>query len=207
MMTVSSASGFTAGPTHASLRYSAIARTWPWIVARGLLALVLGGVCIAYPIGALFAFTMVFAAYAAVDGIVSLVAGLTSATQRDHRWGAMILRGVLGIAIGALFVVAPGAMAVGYAFFTLALLAGWAMLGGALELAAADHIRRAGGNGWTLGLAGALSLLLGGVVLWLLIVNPAASFVSVAWVIGAYAWLAGFALIGFGLRLRRLADR
>ena len=39
---------------------------------RGVLALMLGVAAILYPLGALFAFTMTFAAYAFVDGLLSM---------------------------------------------------------------------------------------------------------------------------------------
>jgi uncharacterized membrane protein HdeD (DUF308 family) len=58
---------------------------------------------------------------------------------------------------------------------------------------------------WLLALAGALSVLLGAALFWLLFANPAATLLSVAWLIAIYAVVAGVALLMLGLRMRRKA--
>jgi uncharacterized membrane protein HdeD (DUF308 family) len=59
------------------------------VVFRGALALLLGVVTILFPLNALFAFTLVFAAYAGADGILSLIAGVRGRPRRrivGGRW-------------------------------------------------------------------------------------------------------------------------
>jgi len=68
-------------------------------VVRGVLALALGAVAFLFPVSALFALTMVFAAYAGADGLLSTVAGVRGAARREERWWALILRGIIGIAV------------------------------------------------------------------------------------------------------------
>jgi uncharacterized membrane protein HdeD (DUF308 family) len=46
-----------------------------------VLALILGTVAFLFPVSALFAFTMVFAAYAGADGLLSTMAGVRGATR------------------------------------------------------------------------------------------------------------------------------
>jgi len=178
-------------------------RNWGWFVVRGILALALGVVAFLFPANALFAFTLVFAAYAGADGILSLIAGIRGAARKQDRWPLMVLRGVLGIAAAALFVLMPLAMTIGYALATLALLGAWAILTGALEIAAAVKLRKEIEGEWLLALSGALSILLGLAVPVLLYLNPTLTLLSAAWVIATYAVIAGVALIGLGLRLRR----
>jgi uncharacterized membrane protein HdeD (DUF308 family) len=154
-------------------------------------------------VNALFAFTLVFAAYAGVDGVLSTIAGIRGGTRKEERWWALILRGIIGIAVAALFVVMPFAATLSYALATLAVLSAWAILAGLLELVAAVRLRKEIKGEWLLGLAGILSLLLGLAIPVLVYFNPLATILSVAWVIAGYSIIAGAALIALGVRLRR----
>ncbi|WP_234832050.1 HdeD family acid-resistance protein [Sphingobium yanoikuyae] len=183
--------------------FGTMSRNWKWIVLRGVLALGLGLVCFLFPVSALFAFTMVFAAYAAVDGILSLVAAVNGARNKEERWWVYILRGVVGIAVAALFVMMPIGMTISYALMTLVMLSVWAIMTGALEIAAAVRLRKEIEGEWLMGLSGLLSLLLGTCIGILLFVDPLATLPSAAWVIGTYAIIAGVVLLSLGLRLRK----
>src|SRR3546814_20977218 len=68
-------------------------------VVLGFLALTLGVVAFLFPVSALFAFTMVFAAYACADGLLSTIAGVRGATRKEERWWTLILRGIIGLAV------------------------------------------------------------------------------------------------------------
>ena len=182
---------------------SLLGRNWGWFAVRGVLALLLGVVAILFPVSALFAFTMVFAAYAGADGLLSTIAGVRGATAKEERWWTLVLRGVIGIAVAALFVLMPFAATVSYALVTLGMLSAWAILAGVLEVAAAIRLRKEIEGEWLLGLSGAVSILLGLAVPMALAVNPLATILSVAWVIAGYAIIAGVVLIGLGVRLRR----
>jgi len=186
---------------------SLLRRNWGWFVVRSVLALVLGVVAILFPVSALFAFTMVFAAYAGVDGLLSTIAGVRGATRKDERWWALVLRGIIGIAVAALFVLMPFAATIGYALMTLGMLSAWAILTGLLEVFAAYRLRKEIEGEWLLGLSGVLSIVLGLAVPMALAMNPLATILSVAWVIAGYAIVAGVVLIGLGLRLRRRKER
>jgi uncharacterized membrane protein HdeD (DUF308 family) len=173
-------------------------------VFRGALALSLGVVTILFPLNALFAFTLVFAAYAGADGILSLIAGVRGATKKEDRWWAMVLRGVIGIAAAVAVALMPEVATLSYALVTLGVLIAWAFLTGAFEIAAAIRLRKEIKGEWLLGISGALSILLGVWVWTMLWLYPIASILSVAWVIAAWAFFAGFTLISLGIRLKRL---
>lgn len=196
-------------PTHAGAGSEAragaslLSRNWGWFVVRGVLALVLGTVAVLFPVSALFAFTMVFAAYAGADGLLSAVAGVRGASRKEERWWALVLRGIVGIAVAVLFVVMPFAATVSYALATLGMLSAWAILTGVLEIVAAIRLRKEIEGEWLLGLSGAVSILLGLAVPAALVITPLATILSVAWAIAGYAIVAGVVLIGLGLRLRR----
>ena len=203
MTNMSATSLHTGAGSDARAGASLLGRNWGWFAVRGVLALLLGVVAILFPVSALFAFTMVFAAYAGADGLLSTIAGVRGATAREERWWALVLRGVIGIAVAALFVLMPFAATVSYALVTLGMLSAWAILAGVLEIAPAVRLRKEIEGEWLLGLSGALSIILGLAVPVALAVNPLATILSVAWVIAIYAVVAGVVLIGFGVRLSR----
>lgn len=179
---------------------------WGWMLGRGILALILGVLAIIFPASALYAFTLVFAAFLFVDGAFSLASGIRGATRNEKRWWAYMLRGVAGLIVGILFVLMPLIMTIGYAFATLVLLAAWSIAAGILEIAAAVRLRKEIKGEWLLALSGTLSILLGFGVMILFALYPAASILSVAWMIGVYALAAGVVLIVQAFRLRKPAD-
>lgn len=178
--------------------------TWGWILARGILLILLGIFAVLAPGFALFTFALVFAAFSFIDGILALLSGLRRAHD-GRRWGAMVLSGVAGVAIGVLFVLFPRVSTLTYALLIVWLVVAWAVLTGAFEISAAIRLRREIEGEWLLALSGTLSVLLGIALLWLLSINPAATLLSVAWLIAIYAFAAGVALIALALRLRRRA--
>ncbi|HEX3676394.1 MAG TPA: DUF308 domain-containing protein [Sphingomicrobium sp.] len=175
---------------------------WKWFMLRGVLALLLGVGAIVFPLSAVFAFTMVFAAYCFVDGIASLVAGIHGGQEPGHRWGALVFSGIIGILIGILFLLMPLIATITYAFIVLVMLAAWAIITGILEIAVAVRLRREMEGEWLLGLSGAISVLLGIGVIVLVIPYPAASILSAAWLIAFFALGTGIVLVAQSLRLR-----
>lgn len=186
---------------------SLLSRNWAWFVVRGVLALIVGALAVLFPLSALFAFTMVFAAYAGADGLLSTIAGARGAMRNIERWWTLVLRGIIGIAVAVLFVLMPFVATVSYALATLGILSAWAIIAGALELAAAIRLRKDIEGEWLLALSGVLSILLGLAIPVALVVTPLATILSVAWVIAGYAIIAGVVLIGLGLRLRRHGEK
>ena len=178
---------------------------WKWFMLRGVLALLLGIGAIVFPLSAVFAFTMLFAAYCFIDGIASLVAGIHGVEEPGHRWGALVFSGLIGILIGILFLVMPLVATITYAFIVLVMLAAWAILTGILEIAVALRLRKEIEGEWLLGLSGAISVLLGIGVIVLVIPYPAASILSAAWLIAFFAVGTGIVLVAQALRLRSLA--
>ena len=178
---------------------------WRWFMVRGVLALLLGIGAIVFPLSAVFAFTMVFAAYCFIDGIASLVAGVRGARQPGHRWGALVFSGIVGILIGVLFLLAPLVATVTYSIVVLVMLATWAIVTGVLEIVAAVRLRKEIEGEWLLGASGAISVLLGLGIVVLAIPNPVASILSAAWLIALFAFGTGLVLVTQALRLRKRA--
>ena len=179
--------------------------TWVWILARGVLLVLLGIFATLGPGFALFVFAVVFAGFSFFDGVLALAAGIRAARHDGRHWGAMVLSGLAGIAVGVLFVLFPLASTLTYALLIVWLVAAWAVITGLLEVSAAIRLRQEISGEWLLALSGTLSVLLGIALVWLLFARPAATLLSVAWLIAIYAVVAGVALIVLGTRMRHRA--
>jgi uncharacterized membrane protein HdeD (DUF308 family) len=180
--------------------------TWGWILTRGILLVLLGIFAVLAPGFALFTFALVFAVYSLVDGVVSLLAGFRAARDDGRHWGGLVLSGLAGIAIGVLFVLFPLMSTLAYAFILVWLVAAWAVLTGVFEASAAIRLRKEIEGEWLLVVSGTLSVLLGLALIWLLFSNPAATMLSVAWLIAIYAFVSGVVLIVLAVRMRRRAS-
>jgi uncharacterized membrane protein HdeD (DUF308 family) len=174
---------------------------WGWFMVRGVLALILGVCAIMFPLSALFAFTLVFAAYCFVDGIASLMGGIRGA-RAGERWGALVFRGVTGILVGVVFVLLPMIATATYAFLSILMLAIWSVITGLFEIMAAIRLRKEIEGEWLLGLSGAISILLGIGIVALVLPSPAATILSAAWLIAIYAFIVGVVLIAEAFRLK-----
>ncbi|HEY4069979.1 MAG TPA: DUF308 domain-containing protein [Sphingomicrobium sp.] len=173
-------------------------------MARGILALILGVLAWKWPLGTLFAFTLLFAAYAFVDGLASLIGGIQGGSAGERRTG-LVLRGILGIAVGVIFVAMPLVSTFTYAWTTIVLLAFWSVLAGFAEMGAAIRLRKEIEGEILMFLSGLFSVLLGCIIAYFLLRNPAVTILSAAWLISIYALASGVVLVLLALRLRSLA--
>lgn len=186
-----------------ALQTCSLSRNW-WVFAlRSVLALVFAALALALPGSALFALTIVFGAFAFVDGLFGLIAAWRR-MQEGERWGVLALSGVMGVLAGIVVVIWPLLATIALALLFWWSLVAWALVTGVLELVAAIRLRREiTGEIW-LGLSGALSVIFGVLLVWLLFTNPLASLVSLGWVVAFYAALSAMVQLLLALRLRRL---
>jgi uncharacterized membrane protein HdeD (DUF308 family) len=172
-----------------ALRTSARSSWWA-IVLRGIFAVVFGVLVLASPGIGVGVLILMFAIYAAVDGIVALATAVNHG-RAGLSWGWWLVEGVVSLAIAALAMARPGvtilAIVLLIAFRAIAL--GLFELGGALAGHGLDHR-------WLLGITGAVSLLFG----VLLIAQPFAGAVALVWAVGVYAVVFGVMLVVVGLR-------
>src|SRR5215510_400589 len=167
-------------------------RNWWALALRGALAVLFGVVAFVMP-GLTVAFLIaLFGAYALIDGVLAIVAGVKAA-ERHERFGSLLLRGILGIAAGLVAFILPGATAV---VLTL-MIAAWAIVTGVLEIVAAVHLHRAHGE-WLLIANGILSVLFG----LFLVIAPALGILTLVWIIGAYGIVFGVIMLVLAYRLR-----
>ena len=173
-----------------------VTRNWWALVVRGVLGLIFGAFAIAMPAAAFAVIVLAFGAYVFIDGLFNIVVALRDA-RGERGWWTLLLSGIAGVLTGVATVVAPAVTAL----VLLYVIAGWAIVTGALEIAAAVRLRREITGEWLLALQGALSIAFGVLVM----IAPLAGALAVVLLIGAYAFVSGVVLLALGVRLRRLA--
>jgi len=170
------------------------------LIVRGLLAEVVGLFAILAPLLSLAAIALLFGAYALVDGIAAFATAVHAARHHTRAW-PYLAQGALGVLVGIVALRFPPVTMV----LLVVVVATWAVVIGALELAAAVRLRRRFRYGlrgeWLLGVNGALSILFGA----LLVFAPEVGLVAVPILFGAYAVINGVIVSWLGLRVRRLA--
>ena len=167
---------------------------WGWMLARGVSALLFGFVLLIWPGLSLAALVIFFAALLLVDGITALVyAASGGRTLRGKVW-PLIGVGLIGIC-AAVTTFAWPQITLGV---LMVIIAFWAVVRGALELIAAVTFHKRLQGSWFLALSGVLTILFGVILLsW-----PALGLSMLAWIVGAYAILAGVVFLGLAFRMR-----
>lgn len=168
----------------------------PWwsFVLRGVLAIIFGVFAFLLPDLTLAALVLLFGAYAIVDGGFAIWAVIVGEVPRGDRWWSLLIEGMLGIVAGLIALLLPAITAIALVY----LIAGWAIVTGALEVVAAIRLRREIPGEWLLALSGVLSVVFGAVIA----IFPGAGALAVVWLIASYAVVFGIVLIALGMRLR-----
>ena len=170
-----------------------LARNWGWVLVRGMLAILFGVFTLGNPGIALNVLVLLFGAYAITDGVFMVVSAIAN-RRGQPRWMALVVGGILGIAVGIQAFMIPNFTAVAL----LALIAVWAIVVGIAELIAAIKLRKVLTGEWMLMLAGATSVAFG----VFLLARPSLGALAVMLWIGASAVVSGILLTGLAFRLR-----
>ena len=173
---------------------TAFAQNWWTFTLRGVFALLFGVLAFVTPGATLTTLIFVFGFYTILNGVFALYAAWK--LRSYDRWWVFLLEGLLGIAVGVIAFVSPGATALAF----LSIIAAWAILVGILQIVAAIRLRQVIENEWSMGLSGLASVIFG----VLLIVWPRSGLVTISWIIGFYAIAFGIMLLVLGSRLRGL---
>jgi uncharacterized membrane protein HdeD (DUF308 family) len=174
-----------------------------WIFAlRGIFSLIFGCLALSMPVAAMVTMTIFFGAYSIADGIFYLVAGLNEAPE-GRQWWSLVLSGLVALATGLIVLISPQIASLGLAAFLWSMISIWAIATGIFQLVAAVRLRREIKGDWLLGLSGLLSILLGGVLLAFLWVNPLASLVTVGILIGLGALAYGIVQLLLSAKLSK----
>jgi uncharacterized membrane protein HdeD (DUF308 family) len=168
-----------------------MAGNWWALLLRGIAAVLFGLGALLWPGLTLFVLIVLFGAYALVDGVFGVVAGIRESGER--RW-LLLAEGALGVLAGLAVLLWPGITAV----VLLYIISFWAILGGLLRVATAILFRREVENVWAMIGSGVLSVLFG----MILVVLPGVGLLSLVWLVGIYAIVFGAAMIALGFMVR-----
>lgn len=167
-----------------------LARMW-WAVLLKALAIILFGVLAFFWLGrSLPALTMLFAAYAVADGILSVIAAI--------RGGGVVARSGLALA-GVVSIIAGAAAALwpGVTSPILALIIGaWAVARGGLEVSSALTLRMVMQRDWSLAMIGGLSVAFG----IMLLIGSAMDPWTLVRLLSAYALVVGLMMMLLAFR-------
>jgi len=163
-----------------------------WAMAlRGVVAVIFGLIALRFPSVAAGAFVIIFAVFAFADAILEFVAA-SAFGRMGLRWGWYVFAALVSIAAGVLALAYPRVT-----FVLLILLIGArAIVMGILEVGAAFAWRELDSR-WLLGLTGALSIVLG----ILLLASPTQAGLVLLWTIGVYAIVFGLMSLVLGVRV------
>ena len=174
-------------------------QVWYWPVLRGVLAIVLGIVAIAWPEITAAAIIWVIGIFAVVDGIVEIVEGIRR-RGTGNGTAFLVTMGVLSLAVGIVLLVWPGKTAEVLVW----IIGFWAVVYGLFQVVASIDLRKVVGSGWVWGVvAGLLGIVFGLLVLF----NVTAGLVSIVWILAIFAILWGVMLIAFGFQIRSLGKQ
>src|SRR2546430_16741266 len=81
-------------------------RNWWALALRGVLAILLGVAVVVLPGITLSSLVVLFGAYALVDGVLAIIAGVRAA-ERHERWWSPVLKGLAVIAAGVVTFLQP----------------------------------------------------------------------------------------------------
>lgn len=170
-----------------------LAARWWLVLLRGVVAILFGVLAFAWPGLTILTLVVFYGAFAFADGILAIGGAIAGKGPTSARWW-LVLSGVLGLAVGAIAFVAPGAVAVALLIF----IAAWSIALGVMQIVAAIQLRKEIEHEWLLILSGIVSVLFGGILLF----QPVAGALAVVWMIAAYAIVSGVVYIAWSFRLR-----
>jgi uncharacterized membrane protein HdeD (DUF308 family) len=175
-----------------------LARIWWAFLLRGILGIAFGVIVLLVPGIGLIAVLALFAAWAIIGGATQLISAWRQRGQPN--WWVGILEGLAGIAAGVIAFVWPAITAIALLF----LVAAWAIVTGVLQIWMAIRMREQIRGELLLGLAGAVSVIFGVV---LILGGPTVGILSLLWLVGVFAVAIGATFFLLGLRLRRIYER
>lgn len=163
---------------------------WWDMLLRGLIAAAFGLALLFWPHISLVVFVYMFAAFAFFDGILVL---LQMVTIKDGKWLGRLVHGVIAIMAAAAAVLMPGITLLAFAF----LLGFYWIFTGILEILYAIDMRKVIRGELLLIAAGALSVIMGGILLF----YPITGIIAFAQVVGIFNIASGIILILLAAKL------
>lgn len=172
------------------------ARIWRAMAVRGVVAIVFAVAILIWPSIGLTALIALFGASALVSGIAT-IGGAFGVPMSPNRRVALVLEGLLGIAVGVVVFIWPSLSALGLLYA----IAAWAVAIGIFEIALSFELPISGRRSLLLGLSGLLSIAFGVIMF----AKPGAGAIALLSLIAAFAFVSGITQIVLAFELRRVA--
>jgi uncharacterized membrane protein HdeD (DUF308 family) len=173
-----------------------LARAWSILLIRGICNVLFALFAFLQPGLTLVALVLLWGAYAVVDGAMTLTTGVAARRSGGHHW-SLVFAGGAGLVAGVVAWIWPGVTVL----VLLAIIATWAIVRGALEIAGALLLRQMLPKAWLLVLAGVISIVFG----VLLVVQPAIGLVNLVYLAAVAALTFGALTIALAFHLRKIA--
>jgi uncharacterized membrane protein HdeD (DUF308 family) len=170
-----------------------LTRNWWTFAIQGAAAVIFGVLTVIWPGTSLAVMIALFGAFAIVTGGMHIAASFDAARQRMH-WGTLLALGILDVVVGLVAWFWPGLTAFGVLYLVVA----WALVTGIQYIVASVEMRDVTPHAWLMTLTGVLSVVLA----ILLATDPRSGILSLVWVVGIYAVIAGISELGFAFQLR-----
>lgn len=177
-----------AGPTTSAM---AAIETYPWwlVLLSGIIAIILGIVLLFWPGTTLLVLVTFIGVYWFVTGILVIISAFIDRT----RWGWKLLSGVLGIIAGLIVLSYPLYSAILVPTLLTIFIGIWGLIIGFAQV-----FQAFGGAGWGAGILGALSIILG----LLILANPLVSAAVLILIMAIVAIVGGISAISISFYLR-----
>jgi uncharacterized membrane protein HdeD (DUF308 family) len=160
--------------------------TWWMLLLRGIVALVFGFIALANVGATALVLFLWFIIFTITDGIFTIVMAIANRKEQGLRW-IEIFSGLIYIGIGLAAVLWPQLSAL----VMLYLIAARAIIGGIAEIILAIKAPPKTRQEWIMAVGGAISLLLGIVMIF----QPVQLGLALLWVVGCWAIAMGVILI------------
>ncbi|MBU0731947.1 HdeD family acid-resistance protein [Patescibacteria group bacterium] len=164
------------------------------LITRGCVAILFGIIALAWTGMTVELLVYLFAFFALLAGILSLV-GAGMAMKHHEKWWIFLIYGLIDIAIGIIVLVWPGLTLA----FLIYLIAIWAIASGTVQLFSAFASGWSDAPKWVLVLGGILSIILG----FLIILYPISTTVVLIYFLAIYAIIFGIIMIVVGIQSRK----
>jgi uncharacterized membrane protein HdeD (DUF308 family) len=172
-----------------------LADNWWLLLLRGIAAIAFGVLTFFWPGLTLVTLTLLWGAYALVDGVIAIWAAFNaSGGDAGPRWW-LGLSGVAGILAGFVTFYYTGTTTLVLLMF----IAVWAIIIGTLQIWGAVALRKVLQHEWLLILNGVLSIAFGVVLL----AQPGTGALALAWTIAWYAIFFGCLYVALAFRLKQ----
>lgn len=180
---------------HTDYFLTQMGRQWGWVVFRGLVAIVFGGLALLVSNREFEALAPIWGGYVVADGFLALLTAY-QIREKNRPWWSLAVVGLVGVLAGWFIFALPGKT-----MGLPSLVALWSLAMGAFQIVAAMRMRQSIKGEWSLILSGALAVLFG----VLLLIIPSEFTEAIDWLIIGFSISFGALVIAFGLRLRNAA--